>query len=302
MSAEPASGRTKSDVTVTATARAAMSPEESPLTAPAGDVPVIRSEGLTVGYNLHRERKKLTALRDISLTVNRGEFVVLVGPSGCGKTTFINAIAGLVDPWEGSIEVNGRPVAGPGPDRAMVFQDYALMPWRTVESNIRMPFEMQSLGISKEEIDERVRRYIELVDLKGFEKSFPYELSGGMKQRVGIARALVTEPDILLADEPFAAIDAMTREAMQSELERFVAKTKQTVVFITHSIDEAVILGDRVVVISYRPGQIKEVVDVNLPRPRFDYDVKMLPEYGELRDHIWRLVKDEALQTARGAK
>jgi NitT/TauT family transport system ATP-binding protein len=270
--------------------------------APAAATPVIVSKGLTVGYELHRERKKLTALRDISLTVNRGEFVVLVGPSGCGKTTFINAIAGLVEPWEGSIEVNGKTVAGPGPDRAMVFQDYALMPWRTVEANIRMPFEMQSLGVPKEEIDERVRRYIELVDLKGFEKSFPYELSGGMKQRVGIARALVTEPDILLADEPFAAIDAMTREAMQSELESFVAKTGQTVVFITHSIDEAVILGDRVVVISYRPGQIKEIVDVNLPRPRFDYDVKTLPEYSELRDRIWRLVKDEAIQSARGAK
>jgi NitT/TauT family transport system ATP-binding protein len=273
-------------------------------TAPArrSGVPIIVSKGLTVGYTLHRKRKRLTALRDISLTVNRGEFVVLVGPSGCGKTTFINAIAGLVQPWEGEVTVNGRPVSGPGPDRAMVFQDYALMPWRTVESNVRMPFEFQKLGLSKEEIDERVRRYIELVDLKGFEKSYPYELSGGMKQRVGIARALVSEPDILLADEPFAAIDAMTREAMQSELERFVAKTAQTVIFITHSIDEAVILGDRVVVISYRPGQIKEVVDVNLPRPRFGYDVKTLPEYSRLRDHIWRLVKDEALQTARGGE
>jgi len=269
---------------------------------PQDSAPVIVSKNLTVGYELHRERQRLTALRDISLTVDRGEFVVLVGPSGCGKTTFINAISGLVKPWEGSIEVNGRPVTGPGPDRAMVFQDYALMPWRTVESNIRMPFEMQKLGLSQKEMDERVRRYIDLVDLTGFENSFPYELSGGMKQRVGIARALVSEPDILLADEPFAAIDAMTREAMQSELERFVTNTRQTVVFITHSIDEAVTLGDRVVVISYRPGRIKEIVNVNLPRPRFDYDVKMLPEYGELRDHIWRLVKDEALQTARGAK
>lgn len=263
-------------------------------------VPVISASNLTVGYKLHRERKRLTALRDITLDVNKGEFVVLVGPSGCGKTTFINAIAGLVEPWEGTILVNGQPIKGPGPDRAMVFQDYALMPWRTVESNIRMPFEFQNLGLSKQEMDERVRRYIDLVDLTGFEKSFPYELSGGMKQRVGIARALVSEPDILLADEPFAAIDAMTREAMQSELERFVAKTGQTVIFITHSIDEAVILGDRVVVISYRPGQIKEIVDVNLPRPRFEYDVKTLPEYGDMRDHIWRLVKDEALQTARG--
>ncbi|HSG95620.1 MAG TPA: ABC transporter ATP-binding protein [Afifellaceae bacterium] len=277
-------------------------PDQSPAPAAANAAPVIVSEGLTVGYKLHRERYRLTALRDISLSVNRGEFVVLVGPSGCGKTTYINAISGLVEPWEGTIKVNGHQVTGPGPDRAMVFQDYALMPWRTVESNIRMPFEFQNLQISKEEIDERVRRYIELVDLTGFENSFPYELSGGMKQRVGIARALVSEPDILLADEPFAAIDAMTREAMQSELERFVAKTEQTVIFITHSIDEAITLADRVVVISFRPGRIKEIVDINLPRPRFDYDVKMLPEYGELRDHIWQLVKDEALQGARGEK
>ena len=273
-----------------------------PAAVPTGAAPVIVSKDLTVGYNLHRERKRLTALRNINLSVHRGEFVVLVGPSGCGKTTFINAVAGLVQPWEGTIEVNGRPVKGPGPDRAMVFQDYALMPWRTVESNVRMPFEFQKLGLSKEEMDERVRRYIELVDLTGFEKSYPYELSGGMKQRVGIARALVGEPDILLADEPFAAIDAMTREAMQGELERFVAKTGQTVVFITHSIDEAVTLADRVAVISYRPGQIKEIVEVKLPRPRFDYDVKVLPEYGELRDHIWRLVKDEAFQASRGEK
>jgi NitT/TauT family transport system ATP-binding protein len=264
--------------------------------------PLIVSKGLTVGYELFRERQRLTALSDIDLTINRGEFIVLVGPSGCGKTTFINAISGLVRPWAGSISVNGRQVTGPGPDRAMVFQDYALMPWRTVESNVRMPFEFQNLGLSQEEMDERVRRYISLVDLTGFEKSFPYELSGGMKQRVGIARALVSEPDILLADEPFAAIDAMTREAMQSEMERFVAKTQQTVVFITHSIDEAIMLGDRVVVISYRPGRIKEVVDVNLPRPRFNDDVKTLPEYTRLRDHIWRLVKEEAIQSSRGGK
>lgn len=267
----------------------------------AGDrEPVIVAKNLTVGYKLHRERKLLTALRDITLTVNRGEFVCLLGPSGCGKTTFINAISGIVLPWEGSMEVDGKPVTGPGPDRAMVFQDYALMPWRTVNSNVRMPFEFQNLGLSKQQIDERVKKYIELVDLKGFEKSYPYELSGGMRQRVGIARALATEPTILLADEPFAAIDAMTREAMQSELERFVTKTRQTVVFITHSIDEAITLGDRIVVISRRPGRIKEVLDVNLPRPRFDKDVKSLPEYTELRERIWELVKDEALSGAHG--
>ena len=289
-------------MSLTASNRVGADPNSILTPASVNEPPVILSEGLTIGYTLHRERKRLTALRDITLTVNRGEFIVLVGPSGCGKTTFINAISGLVEPWEGRIEVNGKPVTGPGSDRAMVFQDYALMPWRTVESNIRMPFEFQKLGLSKQEMDERVRLYLELVGLTGFEKSYPYELSGGMKQRVGIARALVCEPDILLADEPFAAIDAMTREAMQSELERIVSKTRQTVVFITHSIDEAITLADRVVVISFRPGRIKEVVDVNLPRPRFEQDLKTLPEYGELYDRIWRLVKDEALQASRGAR
>ena len=302
ISADEVSGRMTSVVNFAKTRRDDALPDPSAVPAAETAAPIIVSKGLTVGYKLHRERKRLTALRDINLSVNRGEFVVLVGPSGCGKTTYINAVSGLVQPWEGTIEVNGRPVTGPGPDRAMVFQDYALMPWRTVESNVRMPFEFQNLGLSKQEIDERIRRCLDLVDLTGFEKSYPYELSGGMKQRVGIARALVTQPDILLADEPFAAIDAMTREAMQGELERIVTSTRQTVVFITHSIDEAITLADRVVVISFRPGRVKEVVDINLPRPRFDYDVKLLPEYGELRDHIWRLVKDEALQAARGEK
>jgi NitT/TauT family transport system ATP-binding protein len=169
-------------------------------TTRATGTPVIVSQGLTIGYELHRERKKLTALRDINLTVNRGEFVVLVGPSGCGKTTFINAVSGLVQPWAGTISVNGQPVTGPGPDRAMVFQDYALMPWRTVESNIRMPFELQKPNLSKQEMSDRVDRVLDLVGLTGFNKSYPYELSGGMKQRVGIARALVCEPDILLAE------------------------------------------------------------------------------------------------------
>jgi NitT/TauT family transport system ATP-binding protein len=183
----------------------------------------------------------------------------------------------------------------------MVFQDYALLPWRTVESNIRLPYELQNLGISEEEKKQRVKNCLELVDLSGFEKSFPYELSGGMKQRVGIARALATNPDILLADEPFAAIDAMTREAMQAEMERIVMETGQTCVFITHSIDEAILLGDRVVVISYRPGKIKEIVDIDFPRPRMNNsDVKISKTYAELRDHIWNLVKDEAMQTTRG--
>jgi NitT/TauT family transport system ATP-binding protein len=262
---------------------------------------IIVADDLTISYDLHRERKKLIALQNISLEIKRGEFVVLVGPSGCGKTSFINAISGLIPKSGGSVKVRGEEVTAPGPDRAMVFQDYALLPWRTVESNIRLPYELQNLGLSEEEKQARVKKSLELVDLIGFEKSFPYELSGGMKQRVGIARALATNPDILLADEPFAAIDAMTREAMQAEMERIVSETGQTCVFITHSIDEAILLGDRVVVISYRPGQIKEIVDVDFPRPRMNNsEVKVSKKYAELRDHIWNLVKDEAMQTTRG--
>ena len=268
---------------------------------PISNENIIVAEDLTISYDLHRERKKLIALQDINLEIKKGEFVVLVGPSGCGKTSFINAVSGLIPKSGGSVKVRGDEVTAPGPDRAMVFQDYALLPWRTVESNIRLPYELQDLGLSEEEKKLRVKKSLELVDLTGFEKTFPYELSGGMKQRVGIARALATNPDILLADEPFAAIDAMTREAMQAEMERIVIKTGQTCVFITHSIDEAILLGDRVVVISYRPGKIKEIVDIDFARPRMNNsEVKISKKYAELRDHIWNLVKDEAMQTTRG--
>lgn len=265
------------------------------------DENIIVADNLSISYDLHRERKKLIALQNINLEIKKGEFVVLVGPSGCGKTSFINAISGLIPKSDGSVKVRGKEVVAPGPDRAMVFQDYALLPWRTVEANIRLPYELQNLGLSEEEKALRVKNCLALVDLEGFEKSFPYELSGGMKQRVGIARALATNPDILLADEPFAAIDAMTREAMQAEMERIVMETGQTCVFITHSIDEAILLGDRVVVISYRPGKIKEIVDIDFPRPRMsNSEVKISKKYAELRDHIWNLVKDEAMQTTRG--
>ena len=258
--------------------------------------PLIVAEGLTVRYRKMREKTELIALRDINLEINSGEFVTIVGASGCGKTTFINVVAGLVEPFKGEVRINGEPIRAPGSDRTMVFQDYALMPWRTVAANVRFGIEFQrDKKIPKAEVERRVQYYIDLVGLTGFEKSFPYELSGGMRQRVGLARALVSDPQVLLADEPFAAVDAMTREAMQAELERIIAKTGQTVVLITHSIDEAITLGDRVVVISHRPGTIREVVDVKLPRPRAEHDVKSDPEYVRLRDHVWDLLKGEAL-------
>jgi len=258
-----------------------------------GDV-VIAASGLRVGYRKLREKVELVVLEDIDLEIRRGEFIAIVGPSGCGKTTFINVVAGLVEPWAGTMEIDGRPVDGPGPDRAMVFQDYALMPWRTVEANVAFGLEFQRNGPPAAEAKQRVDRYIEMVGLKGFEASFPHELSGGMKQRVGIARALVCEPEILLADEPFGAVDAMTREGMQAELERIIATTGQTVVMITHSIDEAITLADRIVVISHRPGRIREVLDVDIERPRADQDVKADPEYVRLREHIWGMLKAEA--------
>jgi NitT/TauT family transport system ATP-binding protein len=256
---------------------------------------VIVAKNVTAGYENRRKKTRLIALRDVSLEIRRGEFLAIVGPSGCGKSTFINMVAGFLKPLEGSIEVEGKPVSGTGADRAMVFQDYALLPWRTVERNVVFAMENRRDKPNKVEQADRVAEALALVGLTGFEKHYPHELSGGMRQRVGIARALVTKPDILLMDEPFGAVDAMTREAMQAEFEKIIAKTKQTVVFITHSIDEAVMLGDRVAVISNRPGRIKEVVDIDLPRPRLDGSAKTNPRSAELREHIWSLLQAEAL-------
>jgi NitT/TauT family transport system ATP-binding protein len=259
------------------------------------DPALITARDVTAAYENVRARTRLIALRDVSLDIAEGEFVAIVGPSGCGKTTFLNMVAGFIKPVTGSLKVRGQDVEGPGPDRAMVFQDYALMPWRSVERNVRFGIEIRAGRAERAEIADRVQRTIELVGLGGFERAYPHELSGGMRQRVGIARALVSEPDILLMDEPFAAIDAMTREGMQAELERIIAKTRQTVVFITHSIDEAIQLADRVVVISQRPGCVREVVDVDLPRSRFDTDAKSSTRFIEIREHVWSLLRDEAL-------
>lgn len=248
---------------------------------------VVEAKGVAVEYDRTRERGKLVAIRDFSLNVNRGEFLVIVGPSGCGKSTFLNVVAGLTFPVEGEVLVNGHPVRGPGPDRAVVFQDYALMPWRTTESNIRFGLEMQR-RIDKN-TQEKIEYYTNLVGLRGFEKAYPRELSGGMRQRVGLARALATEPQLLLMDEPFAAVDAMTREVMQAELSKIVAKTQQPVIFITHGVDEAITLADRIAVVTDRPGRIKEIVPVSLPRPR-SRETRRMPEFQALRDRIWDLL------------
>jgi NitT/TauT family transport system ATP-binding protein len=264
---------------------------------------LIEAVDVSAGYDNQREKTRLIALRDISLTVNQGEFLAIVGPSGCGKTTLINMIAGFVKPISGMVKVRGVEVNGPGADRAMVFQDYALLPWRTVERNVEFAIENRRGRVPKPDRERRIAHALDLVGLVGFEKSYPHELSGGMRQRVGIARALVGEPEILLMDEPFGAVDAMTREAMQAELEKIIAETRQTVVFITHSIDEAITLGDRIVVVSNRPGTIREIIDVDLPRPRFDErnDIKRSARFGEIRSHLWELLSGEALGAKSGS-
>jgi NitT/TauT family transport system ATP-binding protein len=210
--------------------------------------------------------QELVALDGIDLSVAPGEFVCLLGPSGCGKSTLLNAIAGFSPPTAGSIVANGRPVVAPGPERAMVFQEYALFPWMTVERNVAFGLEMQGAG--REEIRAKVDALLESLHLRDFRHLFPKELSGGMRQRVAIARVLAIDPPMLLMDEPFGALDALTRRTLQDELLRIWAELRKTIVFVTHGIEESIYLADRVVVMTYRPGTVKRIVPITLPRPR----------------------------------
>ncbi len=212
------------------------------------------------------EGDEVVALLDINLDVADKEFVCFIGPSGCGKTTLLRITAGLEKPDSGTLTVNNEPITGPGPDRGMVFQEYSLFPWRTVLKNITFSLELKK--IPKSEREKIARDFLELVGLSKFADSYPHELSGGMKQRVAIARALVNDPDVLLMDEPFGAVDAQTRNRLQHELLNIWEKKKKTVLFITHSVDEAVFLADKVVVFTARPGRVKEVISIDLPRPR----------------------------------
>jgi len=212
------------------------------------------------------EGKTFEALRNINLSIKDNEFVCLVGPSGCGKTTLLRIMAGLERPSDGEILLDGTPIKGPGPQRGMVFQEYSLFPWRTVLDNAAFGLELK--GVPDKERYQKARNYLKMVGLDAFESSYPHELSGGMKQRVAIVRALVNDPRALLMDEPFGALDAQTRNVMQAELLRIWQDEKKTVVFVTHSMDEAIYLGDRVVIMSARPGMIKEVIKVDVPRPR----------------------------------
>jgi len=225
------------------------------------------------------------ALEAVTLSVPAGEFVSIVGPSGCGKTTLLNCVAGLETFDEGSLTLDGRPITGPGPDRAVVFQDASLLPWRTAFDNVGYGMAVQR-RVPAAERERRTRSLIELVGLSGFERHYPRELSGGMRQRVNLARALATAPELLLMDEPFAALDAQTREQLQLELTRIWQADRVTVLFVTHDIEEAVFLSDRVVTMTGRPGTVRSVLDVPLPRPR-DPAVKRTPGFAALEEEIW---------------
>lgn len=254
----------------------------------------IEARDVAVIFDIAYRGTSLTALADVNLTVERGEFVTVVGPSGCGKSTFLRVVDGLIRPASGCVTIDGQAVEGPGPDRAMVFQEFALFPWRTVQSNIQFGLEFR--GMTGAERDQRALKLIKFAGLQGFEESYPHELSGGMKQRVGIARALAVSPEILLMDEPFASIDAQMREVMQEELLKIWDLDKKTVIFVTHSIDEAVYLSDRVIVMTGRPGRVKANLKIDLPRPRWEYDVKGRPEFGKFRSELWNMLKEEVLR------
>jgi NitT/TauT family transport system ATP-binding protein len=242
-----------------------------------------------------------TALDDVSLEVADGEFLVVVGPSGCGKSTLLDLLGGLAKPSTGQISLDGVEVTGPGLDRGIVFQQYALLPWRTALRNVEFGLEAQprSVRLGRKARTERAREHLELVGLSGFEDRYPHELSGGMRQRVAIARSLAFDPSVLLMDEPFAALDAQTRDSLQEELLRIWQRTGKTIVFITHGIDEAVYLGQRVAVMTSRPGRIKEIVDIGLDTRRAEDDVRSSPEFAEYRHRVWSLLHDEVDAAAR---
>jgi NitT/TauT family transport system ATP-binding protein len=249
------------------------------------------ARGVTVHYWLERARSPFLAVNGVDLDVRPGELVSIVGPSGCGKTTFLNAVDGLLPISGGFLSLNGRPISGPGRDRAMVFQQASLLPWRSVLGNVVYGLELQG-RLPRAEARDRAREFIELVGLHGFEEAYPSELSGGMQQRVNLARALATDPEMLLLDEPFASLDAQTREFMQLELLKIWARTSKTALFITHDIKEAIYLGDRVAVFTARPGRVKQVVGIDLPRPR-ELRVKREPRFIEYEDLIWTSIEQE---------
>jgi NitT/TauT family transport system ATP-binding protein len=248
------------------------------------------AKDVVIEYYTQRTGRRVLAVDHLNLQVHEGEFLAICGPSGCGKTTFLNATDGLLPINGGEIRLDGNLITKPGHDRAMVFQHASLLPWRTVSKNVGYGLELR--GMRGKEARERVQRFISLVGLEGFEEAYPHELSGGMQQRCNLARALAADPEILLMDEPFAALDAQTREFMQQELLKVWSQTSKTVLFITHQIDEAIFLADRVVVMSARPGRIKAIFDIDIPRPR-TLHVKREPKFLQYLDEVWTLIEEE---------
>jgi NitT/TauT family transport system ATP-binding protein len=257
--------------------------------------PQIVVEGVSHTYRPARGREVL-ALQEVSLEIAPREFVALLGPSGCGKSTLLYLIGGFLPTESGAIRVEGSPVAGPGPDRGIVFQHFALFPWKTVRGNVL--YGLEKLALAREERERRAQSYIDLVGLTGFEESYPSQLSGGMKQRAAIARTLAIDPKILLMDEPFGALDAQTRSLMQGELLSIWQRSPKTVLFVTHDVQEAVYLAQRVLVMSARPGRVKAVVDTSFDRS--DPHIFKSKPFVEKVDEIWGLVRDEALKAQAG--
>ncbi|WP_181788452.1 ABC transporter ATP-binding protein [Streptomyces phytophilus] len=247
--------------------------------------------GLQKNYVDAYSGEEVTAIGDVSFSVNEGEFVSVLGPSGCGKTTVLNIVAGFVNLTEGEVVVDGRAVSGPGPDRGVVFQSHALFPWKTVLGNV--VFGLRMKGVPRAERDAKGKEFLELVGLGGFGHKYPHELSGGMQQRLGVARVLANEPAVMLMDEPFASIDAQTRRKLQEDLTRIFEKRHPTVFFVTHDVDEAVFLSDRIVVLSKRPSRVREIVTVDLPRPREWRTALETPEFREIANRVNELLVDD---------
>ena len=265
-------------------------------TGPVNGAAQIQIDRVSHTYRPARGRAVL-ALDNISFEVRDREFVALLGPSGCGKSTLLYLIGGFLPIEFGAIRVDGRPVSGPGPDRGVVFQHFALFPWKTVIQNVLYGLEKQ--GLAREERMRRAHQYIDLVGLSGFEDSYPSQLSGGMKQRAAIARTLAIDPHILLMDEPFGALDAQTRSLMQVELLRIWQQSRKTVIFVTHDVQEAVFLAERIAVMSARPGHIKEIVEARFDKQ--DPGVTRSAPFVEMVDHVWNLVRAEAIAAQRSA-
>jgi NitT/TauT family transport system ATP-binding protein len=254
--------------------------------------PLVEIQGISKSFYkvVKDQTTEVKALADVSLSIRDKEFLSIIGPSGCGKTTLLKMIDGLIPYDSGKILINGKQINAPGPDRAVVFQSFALLPWRTVLANVEFSLELRRL--SKEERTQTARDYLNRVGLADFENHYPHELSGGMQQRAGLARALAVNPSILLMDEPFGAVDAQTRQLLQEELLDLWQRERKTVIFITHSMDEAVYLSDRVVVMTPRPGKLAEVLDVPLPRPRIAEEVRRDSTFADLTNYIWASLKN----------